>query len=237
MIKLQYIVSKSYVITLFFIYFIMKLKRYKKKTFGSYISRELIIIILSIIVALLIVNYFYKKFNDVVLPLAESETRKYITEVINTATDNISFNNNLFKLEKENDNEIKMIVYDSNEATSLVNKVTHNIQEDFDNVLSNDYIIMEIPLGVVFKNSLLRNFGPMIKVRLKIIGNIISQLETEVKPYGINNALVEVRIKLNANARVILPLVSKDINVSNVIPISVNIVNGSVPQGYIYTYK
>ena len=58
-----------------------------------------------------------------------------------------------------------------------------------------------------------------------------------MKPYGINNALVEVRVKLYANARVILPIVTKEISVTNVIPISINIVNGSIPEAYIASYK
>ena len=52
----------------------------------------------------------------------------------------------------------------------------------------------------------------------------------------VNYALVEVRVKLYASAKVVLPLVSKDINVINVIPISINIVNGSVPEAYIGSY-
>lgn len=120
----------------------------------------------------------------------------------------------------------------------LVSQITNNIQKRFDMILNdNDYVITEIPLGIIFNNSLLRNFGPRIKIRLKIIGNILSELQTEVKPYGINNALVEVRVKLNANARIILPIVSKDINVTNVVPISINIVNGSIPEAYISSYK
>lgn len=216
----------------------MKLKRYKKKTIGSYISIEIIIILLSIIIALLIINYFYNKFNKVVLPLAESETRKYMTEVINCSTENIKFDKDLFIINKNDNNEIKMITYNSYEATMLVSQITNNIQKRFDMILNdNDYVITEIPLGIIFNNSLLRNFGPRIKIRLKIIGNILSELQTEVKPYGINNALVEVRVKLNANARIILPIVSKDINVTNVVPISINIVNGSIPEAYISSYK
>lgn len=216
----------------------MKLKRYKKKTIGSYISIEIIIILLSIIIALLIINYFYNKFNKVVLPLAESETRKYMTEVINGSTENIKFDKDLFIINKNDNNEIKMITYNSYEATMLVSQITNNIQKRFDMILNdNDYVITEIPLGIIFNNSLLRNFGPRIKIRLKIIGNILSELQTEVKPYGINNALVEVRVKLNANARIILPIVSKDINVTNVVPISINIVNGSIPEAYISSYK
>ena len=67
------------------------------------------------------------------------------------------------------------------------------------------------------------------------IVDIISELETEVKPYGINNALVVVRIKITAHIKVILPLVPKDIEIVNKIPISINIINGSIPEAYIST--
>lgn len=215
----------------------MKLKRYKKKTIGTFISREIIIIILSIVLSLIIINYFYRRFNNVVIPLAEAETRKYITEIISKSTKNIKFEKNLFVMDKDNNNEIKMINYNSYEVTLLVNQITSNIQNNLDMLLNDNNVVTEIPLGVIFRNSLLRNFGPIIKIRLKIIGNILSELQTEVKPYGINNALVEVRIKLDANARIVLPIVSKDINVTNIVPISINIVNGKIPEAYLYSYK
>ena len=217
----------------------MKLRKYKKKTIGSHITNEIIIIVLGIIAAFIVINYFSYKFNAVVMPIAEAKTRKYITETINNAADKIMFDNDLFTIEKSNDNEIKMITYNSYEATQLINEITHNIENDLD-MLEEDkdiYIIGDIPFGVIFNNAVIRNFGPRIKIRIDIIGDVLGELETEVKPYGINNALVEVRVKLYANARVILPLVSKDISITNVIPISINIVNGSIPEAYIGTYR
>lgn len=220
----------------------MRLKRYKKKNIGTYFSREIIIIILGFLCALLIINYVYKKFNNTIMPIAISKARKYVTEIINNSTDNIKFDNDLFVIEKSNANEIKMINYNSYVATQLVNKITHNIQNSFDEMESvfnghDKYVVDEIPLGVIFDNALLRNFGPKIQIRIDIVGDVLSELETEVKPYGINNALVEVRVKLAANARVILPLTTKEISISNVIPISINIVNGSIPEAYIASYK
>ena len=220
----------------------MKLKRYKKKTIVTYLSRELLFIILAFLCALLVINCFYRRFNNIVMPIAEAKTRKYVTEIINNSTDNIKFENDLFVIEKSNDNEIKMITYNSYEATQLINEITHNIQDSFDELESvfngkDKFVVDEIPLGVIFNNTLLRNFGPKIRVRMDIVGDVLSELETEVKPYGINNALVEVRVRLRANARVILPLTTKEINVNNVIPISINIVNGSIPEAYIATYK
>lgn len=220
----------------------MKLRKIKKKTFGTYLSREIIIIIIGFIMSIMVINYLYKSFNLTIMPIAEAKARKYVTEIINNSTDNIKFENDLFVIEKSTDNEIKMITYNSYEATKLINEITHNIQDSFDELESvfnghDKYVVDDIPMGVIFKNGLLRNFGPKIKIRIDIVGDVISELETEVKPYGINNALVEVRVKLNANAKVILPLVSKEVNVSNVIPISINIVNGSIPDAYIATYK
>ena len=217
----------------------MKLKRYKKK---NVFSKQIIIIVLSLVLALFIINYYSKQFNETVMPMAEEKARKYLTEIINNSTDNIKFNNDLFTIEKSGNNDIKMITYNSYEATWLINEITHNIQNSFDELESvydkkDKYIIDEIPIGVIYRNALLRNLGPRIKVRFDIVGDVLSELETEVKPYGINNALVEVRVKLTANARVILPLTSKDIMVTNVIPLSINIVNGNIPRAYIGTYQ
>ena len=216
----------------------MKLKYHKKKTISSHISREIIIIVLSLVLAIMVINSLYSKFNKVILPMAISLTKKYMVEIINDATGNIKFNNNLFEIEKGDNNEIQMINYNSYEATSLINNITYNIQDKLNNDLNNNkYIVAKIPLGIIFKNSLVRNFGPMIDVKMKVVGNVLSELETEVKPYGINNAVVSVRVKLKAQAEVILPIVSKEIEIENIIPISINIVNGSIPEAYISSYK
>ena len=98
-------------------------------------------------------------------------------------------------------------------------------------------VIAEIPFGAIFGNSMLSNIGPKIKIRMKMLGDIVSNVETEIKPYGINNAYVEMRIFLEVNARIVLPFVSEKVVISNVIPISMNIVQGNIPDGYIYSYK
>ncbi len=215
----------------------MKLKKYKKWTISSYVSFELVVILLGIGLSILIVNHYAKRFNDTIIPIATAETRKYITVLINEATKGVKFDNNLFVIEKEEE-DIKLISYNTYEATKLINEITDNIQNrlnDRDKYYNS--VVTEIPLGLIFQNSLFRNFGPRIKVRVDSINDIISELETEVKPYGINNALVEVKVHIEANARVILPLVSSEIKINNKIPISVNIINGNIPEAYFMTYK
>ena len=221
----------------------MKLRRYKKKKIGSYFSREIIIIIISLISAFWVINYFNNSVNKILLPYAEAKTRKYVSTIINNSTEGINFNEELFVINKDDNNEIKMITYNSYEVTKLTNIITQNIQNNFDklenkNVEKNDdFIIEEIPIGTIFNNILLRNIGPRIKLRIDIVGDVLTELQTEVKPYGINNALVEVKVFIDSTARVVLPFVSKEIKITNVVPISINIVNGSIPEAYISSYK
>ena len=211
--------------------------KYKKNKLSNKIFLQLFFIIVSIIISVNIIDVFYNKFNQTILPLAVFESKGCITKIINNSTNNTFISNNLFKLDKNENNEINTITYNSNEATMLVNKITENIQNRFDLIFNEDYIVTKIPFGIIFNNGLLRNFGPIIDVKVKILGNVLSELQTEVKPYGINNAIVEVRVKLNITAKVILPLVSETIEVNNIIPLAINIVNGSVPEGYIASYK
>ena len=234
---------------LLFILFIMKLRKYKKKKMSTYFSFSIIIIVISLICSFIVIDYFDKKANQILLPIAESKTRKVVTMIINSAIDENILSDDLYVIDKDNNNEIKMITYNSYEVTKLINNVTFNIQNKIKDIENGniDYygddvgiengVIAEIPFGVIFNNSLLNNIGPKIKIRLEILGDVVSNIETEVKPYGINNAYVEVRIKLEVTARIVLPFVSEKVVISNVIPLSMNIVSGTVPDGYIYSYK
>ena len=227
----------------------MKLKGYKKKKLGTYISFGIIIIIISLICAFGVINYFSKKANEILLPMAESKTRKVVTMIINDACDESIINDNLYVINKDENNEIKMITYNSFEVTKLINQVTANIQNMIKEIENGnmDYygkvekvengVIAEIPFGVIFGNSLLSGIGPKLKLRLDLLGDVTSNIETEVKPYGINNAYVEMRIHLEVTARIVLPFISKKVVISNVIPISMNIVQGSIPEAYISSYK
>lgn len=221
----------------------MKLKRCKEKKVGKYFTRGILAIIVSLITALIIINYVSKLASKILLPMAEAETKRYVSKIINEATEEITFDGKLFTINRDNDNEIKMITYNSLEATKLINDITERIEQEFyrlenhDNDSINEIVVSEVPFGALFGNKLIGNIGPKIKIKIKIIGDALSELETEVKPYGINNALVEVRVNLDVTARVVTPFVSREIKVNNKIPISINIVSGNVPDAYISSYK
>lgn len=219
----------------------MRFRSYKKKKFSAFFTRGLIILVIAFLISLMVINYFSSQIKTILLPIAEARVNKYVNNMINNATGDILFDKELLKINKNSNDEVEMVTYNTYEVTKLIDKITMNIQDEFNGLeygkVNDEFVLQKIPFGVIFGNVFLRNFGPKINIRFDMIGNVLTNIETEVKPYGINNAYVETRVFIEANARIIIPFVTKNIKITNVIPISINIYQGKVPNGYITSFN
>lgn len=233
-------------------------KRFRRKKKGSRISIIIFIIVVGIFCSYTLISVFSNKVSDIFMSYAESETTKLMTLVINKSVTKQmanSFDDKLlFDIVKDAAGNIKLIDFNSLEVNKTLNMITNlvalnlkmieegNIEmvDIFDN---SEYdvsklkkgVIYEIPMGAVTKSSLIANLGPKIPVRMHIIGDVVSNLETNVKEYGINNALIEIGVSVSVNSLVNLPFVSKKITVSTVIPLSLKLIQGNIPS-YYYSY-
>ena len=197
-----------------------------------------------------------KKVSPLFMQVAESESKKFATLVVNDAINrNVSkeLSSNLFKTTKDKNNNITSIEFN----TSLVNKtltlITNNVllnlkhieEGEIDSIKISDEIIdtykrknlekgiiYRIPSGIIFNNSLLNNIGPKIPVKLNFIGDIESNIKTKTNNYGINNALIEVYVTISVDIKVVLPLLSKRSNIKTTVPIIIKSIQGNVPEFY-----
>lgn len=196
---------------------------------------------IAFLISLMVINYFSSQIKTILLPIAEARVNKYISNMINKATGDILFDKELLKINKNSNDEVEMVTYNTYEVTKLIDKIKMNIQDEFNGLeygkVNDEFVLQKIPFGVIFGNVFLRNLGPKINIRFDMIGNVLTNIETEVKPYGINNAYVETRVFIEANARIIIPFVTKNVKITNVIPISINIYQGKVPNGYITSFN
>ena len=61
---------------------------------------------------------------------------------------------------------------------------------------------------------------------------MISNIETKITNYGINNAMMEISVNIELSEQVILPFVSKKIVYNVNIPIAIKLIQGTVPNYY-----
>ena len=77
---------------------------------------------------------------------------------------------------------------------------------------------------------------PKIPVRIDLISNIFCRINTDIKSYGINNALMTVSINITASVKVLLPFVSDTVEISSDVPVIIKLIEGSVPSYYFDGY-
>lgn len=206
----------------------MKLK--KKKTIKN---KLLFSIFLITICSFIFLYYISNKVLPSVLTYSENIVKE---EGIMLVSENVSKNiikildkEKLFKIEKDNEGNIESIDYDSKVVNEIINEASITVQDNFNRFQKKkDNIVTYVPIFSSTDNIFLENLGPKIPIKLKLDGNVITSLETNVKEYGFNSALIEISIKVEANAEVIVPLKTKKEKIVNVIPISIKIVQGNV---------
>lgn len=230
------------------------LKYRKKRKLSNYFTLIFIIIILSLVSTYYIIEYFSRVVKDNALVYGEAQVRKFITLIINsslTEGDKDKVNvDDLMDIIKNNNDEIQLINYDSKNVLELLSNVTNNIQEKLllieegrvDRLELSSYynkdklkrgIIYEIPVGLITNNIFLSNLGVKIPVRYSMVGDIISNIETKVSSYGINNALIEVDIYVEVSMIINLPFVTDRVTISNRIPLAIKVIQGVVPSYYL----
>ena len=79
---------------------------------------------------------------------------------------------------------------------------------------------------------MLSNLGPKIPVKINLDGDVITSLNTEVKDYGINNALIKISVNVKVYMNVIIPFKTEEIIIETNIPIVMRIVEGEIPSYY-----
>lgn len=196
-------------------------------------KRKITIIIFFILFFATLLLYFYSsKISLLLIKNTKIESKKIAIKIIskNVSDDIIKEleNKELFIVEKDNNNNIEMIDYDSKVVNELLSIVSKRITKNFNELEKKNNIVMKVPIGVVTNNIFLENLGPKIPIKLVLNGNVFTSLKTNVKEYGINSALIEVFVVVEANINLIIPFRTSEIKVVNEIPISIKVVKGNV---------
>ena len=213
------------------------------------------IIILAFILSLVLVQKMGKKMNPIILKYSEIEAKRFATYMVNSSLDKKflnSLDDNLFKIKKDSNGNIELIDIKSRAANILLEDVTKKVQSGLldlenGNIKNMDLadtfygkkfknikkgVVCEVPAGVIFSNSLLSNTGPVIPIKFNFIGQVLTNLDTKISSYGINSVYMEVYIKVEVNEQITMPLRTKNVTTEVDIPLSMKVIQGTIPNYY-----
>ena len=206
----------------------MKLK--KKKSLKKKLFITFFLIIIS---SILLVYYISNKVMPTILITSKNIIKEtgmtIISENVSDKIISILDKEELFKIEKDDNGNIESIDYNTkvvNEILKEVSNVSYNNFKKYEK--ENDGVITYVPIFSGSNNIFFSNLGPKVPLKLILDGSVITSLDTNVREYGYNSALIEISVKIEANTEVVLPFKTSNEKITNIVPVSIKIVEGNV---------
>lgn len=171
----------------------------------------------------------------------------YITDKINHSILNRDSLNDILIIHKNKNDEILYVDFNLDKAYQVLDTVSnvltdciHSIENGevdihyYNNELSHkaSSILLNIPLGSATKSFYFYELGPKIPVEINFIGSVLTNLETKITNYGLNNALVEVFVYIEFHNQVLSPFQYEDVVLKYDTIIASMMIEGSVPNFY-----
>lgn len=210
--------------------------------------------ILSLIAMFCIsLNTLNKTVKPVVIEYGRNKCIEVANLIINNSVLEIisSINQPFIVVDKSNNGHITSFSYNSvllnkiaYESNNLINKniklvqegnikILNVIQDIVDYKVKENALYYQMPLFIGSSNFLLTSLGPNIPIKFQLIGNATSDLISSINSYGINNALVEIKLQVKLKLKVLLPFDKENNQIETSINIASLAVQGEIPNYYI----
>lgn len=218
-------------------------------------NKFLILFICSLLSSFFLLEFLGEKLTISLYNYVNIESKRLVSNIVNSSVNDIISENlteELFVISKNKQNEIEVLDYNTKQVNIILKKITENIQtklllleegkiENFDIAttfkhgklkFSKGGVICEIPIGSLKKNAFYSNFGPVVPIRMTFLGNISSNIDTKITPYGFNSLVVEVYVHIEIEEYIIMPTSSKKSIIKIDAPLTLKIIQGIVPEYY-----
>lgn len=206
------------------------------------------------VLAIILVYLIDVRLNKVVETYIDVEVERLTNNIVNVKVDEVIKNinlNDLFLIQHEENSNVRMS-YDTKKINELKSNINRAIQDELmelDNGNIDSYfiptrikngkfknikkgILCDVSLGSVRGSTLFANFGPTIPIRLLFSSQLNTDIDINVREYGINNAIVEVYLVIYIKEQITMPLTSKRRKIKIKDPLMIDIIHGKIPDYY-----
>lgn len=195
----------------------------RRGTAGGKFLLTLILLILAIVL-----------FNRQIKPVMESET---VNEakiksvgiingvVLNEIDKNDATYENLVHIDRNADGRVLSITSDILKMNRLKAKIISDVQKD----LSGNSDV-DIPMGTLIGSNLFHGYGPCLRLKLTLAGNVKADFKSTFESAGINQTRHQIFLNVGASVYSFLPGVDTTTDVNTNVLVAETVIVGEVPE-------
>jgi sporulation protein YunB len=192
------------------------------------VSTILLIIMLFVVQSFVFIEY---NLQPVFISVAENYARKIATEAVNDAiTKKVAEETDykrIVEFIKDDKGTIRSAVFNMVEANRIKAQTTNRVQSVLKDVGERE---IELPIGQSLHSTILATFGPRVPIKIIPFGTAKSDIVQESKTVGINQTEFSLTLKMHTQVNIIIPFVTKPVELDTQVPIASFVMVGEVPQ-------
>ena len=202
-----------------------------------FLKRMIVLIVILSIVAAFGVTLFRKRYQQVILHLAETQVKNATSDLINDAIDkqievgNIHYDR-IVHFEKDLDGRITALKTNMSEVNRLKADILNLINDE---ILAVDTANLGVPLGNLFLPEFLSGKGPSIPVQILSIRNSDASFHSHFSEAGINQTLQQITMDVSVDVSVLVLGETDSFTVSSQVVVAETIIVGDVPDTFLKT--
>jgi sporulation protein YunB len=172
-----------------------------------------------------------KNLRPAILSIAEVKADILATEAVNRAileevAQGILYQD-LISINQDENGKIIMAQINTMEINRLMAETTLATQDALKAIEKEP---LKIPLGEVLDSYLLATYGPEIPIKLIPVGKVNTYLNDTFEDAGFNQVRHKIYLEVFSEVRVVVPLISTNVEVHTTVPIADTVYPGEVPE-------
>lgn len=209
----------------------VRLGRYLKLPFRT---RVLFILVFCVTLAGLLCWLIDRTLAPVIWTVAEIRADREYSRILNEAilqeiVPQVRYSD-LVIIDRNEAGQISLLQLNTGKVSELKARAYSAIQE---RLAENGTLEFGIPFGQIMGSNLFASRGPTIPVKISPLGIARTSVRDVFESAGINQTRHVVYLEVAVDARVVVPLVQRDIRAVTSIPVADVIIVGEVPRAYL----
>ena len=202
-----------------------------------FLKRLIVLIVILSIAAGFGVFMFRRRYQQVILHLAETQVNNATSDLINDAIDrqieigNIHYDRIVY-FEKDLEGRITALKTNMSEVNRLKTDILNLINDE---ILAVDTADLGVPIGSLFMPEFLSGRGPSIPVQILSIRNSDASFHSHFSEAGINQTLQQITMDVSVDVAVLVLGETDSFTVSSQVVVAETIIVGDVPDTFLQT--
>ena len=195
-------------------------------------NKHIIWIVLVVFIGIYIFRYIDKNIKPTLVAISEIKAKAIANQVINDSVnlkinDDIDYKDLIF-VRYDDNGRVTLMQANTIIMNNISSEVASEVQKQLKKVSESE---VDVPLSNAFDTQLLNL--PSINMKMVPEGTVYVDFATEFQESGINQTRHRIYLIVEANIKIIVPLVSEEVKISTNVPIAETIIIGDVPDQYI----